>query len=124
MAVEFYGLAMLPGKAYKMSVPEHVELQINQACLGPDSTVRQARIFERPPLRPRPLGCAVLSGVPCVLRTGRQGDHADTEAAGRRGRRGRGDVRGAALDQRRRQLPAEAAAPVRKPLFLASRAFK
>ena len=40
MAVEFYGLVLEPNKAYKMSVPEHVELQINQVCLAPDSKVR------------------------------------------------------------------------------------
>jgi hypothetical protein len=39
MAVRFWGLELAPGKAYKLMVPEDVELQINQVCLGPDSRV-------------------------------------------------------------------------------------
>lgn len=40
MAASFWGLELAPGQAYKLTVPEDVELQINQACLGPGSRVR------------------------------------------------------------------------------------
>jgi hypothetical protein len=40
MSVRLWGIALAPNKAYKLTVPEDVELQINQACLGPESTVR------------------------------------------------------------------------------------